>query len=59
MGFYAHLYQVYLWFTSNIIALFVSRVVLYLKMFMGMGFFWSLEIVSGLLQDGSSDSQAW
>merc|ERR1712001_734837 len=28
-------------------------------MFMGMGFFWSLEIVSGFFIDGSNDSQAW
>ena len=30
------------------------RIILYLKMFMGMGFFWSLEIVAGLLQEGSN-----
>ena len=30
------------------------RIIVYLKMFMGMGFFWALEITAGLLQEGSS-----
>ena len=42
------------------VALFVVyRVILYLKMFMGMGFFWTSEIVAGLSGDDTHDSAVW
>ena len=37
----------------------LERIALYLKMFVGMGFFWTVNIIAGLLSDQTHGYEAW
>ena len=44
---------------SNFIFDKISRAVMYLKMFLGMGFVWIVEIIGGLMHPNSVHESVW
>ena len=44
---------------GNFIFYYISRAVMYLKMFLGMGFVWIVEIIGGSMHPDSVHESVW